>query len=126
MSIKVPISIGELWDKYSILLIKNEKIDDSEKLKHVSKEIQFLDDLMKQFSYNKSELFTNLKKINEELWVIEDKLRIKEKNKEFDSEFIELARSVYYTNDKRAELKKEINILYNSIIFETKHYIEYN
>ena len=125
MSTSVPISIGELWDKYSILLIKKEKIKNENKLKYIETEINYLDKLMSNYSYNEDNLFLNLKNINKKLWNIEDELRIKEKNQEFDSIFIELARSVYYTNDKRAEIKKKINIKFNSDIHEVKDYIKY-
>jgi len=125
MSTSVPISIGKLWDKYSILLIKKEKIKNENKLKYIETEINYLDKLMSNYSYNEDNLFLNLKNINKKLWNIEDELRIKEKNQEFDSIFIELARSVYYTNDKRAEIKKKINIKFNSDIHEVKDYIKY-
>jgi hypothetical protein len=126
MSLQVPISIGELWDKYTILLIKKEKITDVNKVHFVLNEIELLDKLMVNYSYSNNKLFSNLKKINEKLWEVEDQLRIKETQKQFDNDFIELARMVYYTNDKRAEIKKEINILFNSIIHEVKDYIKYN
>jgi hypothetical protein len=121
MSILIPISIGELWDKYSILLIKKERVKDETKLTFIEKEIEYLKPYM-----TISPLFIELKKINEHLWEIEDKIRIKEYKKEFDSEFIELARSVYITNDKRADTKKEINIQQKSIIHEIKDYIKYS
>jgi len=125
MSVNVPISIGELWDKYTILLIKKEKIKDEQKISYVLREIKCLDSLMNFYSYKGNNLFLNLQKVNLELWDIEDELRIKEKENVFDNEFIELARSVYYTNDKRAEIKKEINILFNSQIHEVKDYVDY-
>lgn len=125
MSIVTPISIGELWDKYSILLIKQQKITDACKLDYVRYEIDCLYQIMKQYPYVDCELFIQLQTVNTQLWEVEDSLRIKEKKKEFDNEFIEFARSVYYTNDKRAEIKKQINIRYNSIIHETKDYVEY-
>lgn len=123
IGITIHVSIGELCDKYSILLIKKEKIKDELKLIHVNKEIELLDKCMN--NYKSSELFINLKQINEMLWEIEDRLRIKESLKLFDNEFIELARSVYYTNDNRAEIKRQININYNSLIHEVKDYIDY-
>jgi predicted oxidoreductase (fatty acid repression mutant protein) len=124
-SIAVPVSIGELWDKYTILLIKQEKITDKEKLNFVNTEIKHLDALMSNYTYQENELFILLKNVNKQLWDIEDHLRIKEKNKEFDNDFIDLARSVYYTNDERADVKKKINVLFNSAIHETKEYVEY-
>lgn len=121
----VHVSIGELWDKYSILLIKKNKITDIEKLKIINTEINLLTENMNKFNYNNDNLFHNLKNINLKLWNIEDKLRIKELNKEFDTEFITFARNVYIINDKRAECKKEINIKYNSSILEIKEYVKY-
>ena len=126
MSVSIPISIGELWDKYSILLIKREKIQNKEKQNIVKQEIELLDSLMNNYSYNDNEFFINLKIVNEQLWEIEDKIRIKEKNNSFDSEFVHLARSVYFTNDKRSEIKSAINKTYNSNICEVKEYINYN
>ena len=123
--INAPISIGELIDKITILEIKKNKFQKS-KLENVLKELSYLRRLMEK---NKIEindyLFTQLKEINLTLWDIEDQIRIKEKNKEFDNTFIELARSVYFKNDKRAELKKIINRLSNSEITEEKFYSEY-
>jgi hypothetical protein len=126
MTEKIPVSIGELWDKYSILLIKKEKISKSEKLIIVENEINILNENMNNYTWNESELFKKLKKINEKLWTIEDKLRIKECQKQFDDEFIQLARSVYYTNDMRAEIKGSINVHFNSNIHEVKDYVNYN
>ena len=120
----IPISIGGLFDKFSILEIKKIKIKDSGKLKYVDKEIVYL----KQFTdtYNiDTALYNQLKDINLKLWDIEDKLRIKECNTDFDEEFIELARSVYFVNDERSEVKKKINVVFNSDIFEVKSYVDY-
>ena len=125
MSIKIDVSIGELWDKFTILMIKKEKIKDIEKRKHILKEIEILNEKMKLFLLHREPLFDELKKVNEKLWSIEDQLRIKEKNQIFDQEFIDLARAVYFTNDDRARIKKEINIRYDSEIHEVKDYIEY-
>ena len=126
MTIDIPVSIGELWDKYTILLIKQHKIQDENKLQHVSKEEELLKIHMQSFSlYKENPLFIELKNTNEKLWDIEDKLRIKELKQNFDSEFIELARSVYYVNDKRAEIKKQINVHFGSSIHEVKEYVEY-
>ena len=123
--INAPISIGELVDKITILEIKKNKLQNS-KLENVLKELSYLRRLMEK---NKIEitddLFTQLKEINLTLWDIEDQIRIKEKNKEFDNTFIELARSVYFKNDKRAEIKKNINLLSNSEITEEKFYSQY-
>ena len=123
--INAPISIGELADKITILEIKKNKLQNS-KLENVLKELSFLRKLMAKHQIEIAEnLFTQLKEINLKLWNIEDQIRIKEKNKEFDNIFIELARSVYFTNDKRSEIKKRINRLSNSEITEEKSYAEY-
>ena len=123
--INAPISIGELLDKITILEIKKNKLQYS-KLKNVLKELSFLRKLMEKHKIEiTDDLFTQLKEINLTLWNIEDQIRIKEKNKEFDNTFIELARSVYFKNDKRAEIKKRINQLSNSEITEEKSYAEY-
>jgi len=124
MSAKIPVSIGEVWDKYTILLIKNEKIADAEKLAYINSEINYLREFIGH-ECTKNELFVQLKEVNMKLWNIEDKLRIKELEKTFDNEFIELARSVYHTNDERFEIKKQINTLHKSDIFEVKCYVTY-
>lgn len=121
---KIPISIGELFDKFSILDIKMEKIKEPEKLIHVKTELEYLKPYLRKYDITE-ELYTNLKNVNKSLWDIEDKLRIKEKNKEFDDGFIKLSRSVYFTNDKRSEIKKNINIFFNSNIVEVKEYTDY-
>ena len=123
--INAPISIGELVDKITILEIKKNKLQNS-KLKNVLRELSFLRKLIAKHQIEITDnLFTQLKEINLKLWNIEDQIRIKEKNKEFDNIFIELARSVYFTNDKRSEIKKRINRLSNSEITEEKSYAEY-
>ena len=123
--INAPISIGELLDKITILEIKKNKFQNS-KLKNVLKELSLLRKLMEKNQIEiTDDLFTQLKEINLTLWNIEDQIRIKEKNKEFDNTFIELARSVYFKNDKRAEIKKSINRISNSEITEEKFYTEY-
>ena len=123
--INAPISIGELVDKITILEIKKNKLQNS-KLENVLKELSFLRKLMEKNQIEiTDDLFTQLKEINLTLWNIEDQIRKKEKNKEFDNIFIELARSVYFKNDKRAEIKKRINQLSNSEITEEKSYAEY-
>ena len=123
--INAPISIGELIDKITILEIKKDKMQNT-KLKNVLKELSFLTELIEKHKIHLNhDLFSQLKEINLSLWNIEDQIRIKEKNKEFDNTFIELARSVYFKNDKRAEIKKCINQLSNSEITEEKIYTEY-
>ena len=123
MSVLVNISIGELFDKYSILLIKSEKIKNSKKLENIDKELNVLKSIKEK--YDNNDLLNQLKIINEKLWDIENKKRQKEKDKIFDNEFIELARNVYIWNDKRSEIKNKINIFFNSNILEVKEYTEY-
>ena len=123
--IHVPISIGELIDKITILEIKKDKLKNL-KLKNILNELSFLTAVLEKNSiFIPDEIFLKLKSINLTLWDIEDKIRIKEKNKEFDNEFIELARSVYLNNDRRSETKKELNIMFNSEIIEEKSYEKY-
>ena len=123
--INAPISIGELVDKITILEIKKNKLQNS-KLENVLKELSFLRELIERYKVDiTDDLFCQLKEVNLSLWNIEDQIRIKEKNKEFDNDFIELARSVYFKNDKRAEIKKSINQLCNSEITEEKFYSAY-
>jgi hypothetical protein len=124
MSCNVPISIGELWDKYTILLIKKNNIMDLEKLKHVDYEINQLKSLISLFPIS-TDLEQELFNCNNKLWIIEDKIREKEYNKLFNHEFIDLARSVYITNDERASIKKNISLLHNSNIIEVKSYADY-
>lgn len=125
--ITTPISVGELLDKLSILSIKKNRLTNPNKLFQVEKEFSFLYELSTQFLTVKDyfNLYDDLVLINSKLWEIEDKLRVCEKNKKFDEEFIELARSVYYTNDERFELKNKINLLSNSEIQEQKSYEDY-
>ena len=120
----VPVSIGELFDKNSILEIKLDMIKDEEKLNQVKNELKHLKGNIDRFPIPK-ELYEKLMSVNRKLWIIEDRLRIKEKNNEFDDEFIELARSVYYTNDERGDTKKEINTYFGSDINEVKDYCDY-
>ena len=120
-SCKINISFGELYDKYSILQIKKEKINNTEKLKHINKEIECLTPLIND-SFLDHTIFTELKKINETLWDIEDNIRVKETKNEFDNEFILLARLVYKTNDQRYVVKSKIDSIFNSKIREIKSY----
>jgi len=128
MEILVPISIGELYDKITILQIKKERITDLLKLQNIQKELDELELILNKV-WNKvgfdNVMFVHLKDINEKLWDVEDKLRIKEKNKLHDEEFIQLARSVYFWNDKRSDVKKEINLKFGSNIIEEKSYEQY-
>ena len=126
--INTPISVGELFDKISILEIKNVKIKDKNKLIHVKNELKLLKNIVRKKNINKkniSKIIDQLKNINIRLWNVEDKLRVYEKNKSFKSEFVALARKVYFMNDKRAKLKSEINIYTKSQINEVKSYEEY-
>jgi len=122
---QIEVSIGELYDKYTILLIKKNKILNIEKLTHILNELQILENIIKLLPPIDKWLLNELFEINTILWNIEDSIRVKEKNKQFDNEFISLARNVYFTNDKRFEIKNKINNLYNSNIFEVKSYENY-
>ena len=122
------ISPGDLLDKISILEIKLEKINDKEKLNEINKEYDILKEVKNlnlKITKNIEDLFKQLKKVNENLWAIEDNLRICEKNKNFGSDFIELARGVYLNNDKRSQIKFEINKTLDSNIKEIKQYVNY-
>lgn len=126
-TINVPISPGELLDKITILEIKSEHISDNIKLANVQTELKLLSDIWEKTSpsIELDSLKQELRENNQALWDIEDKIRIKESNKEFDQVFIELARSVYIQNDKRAETKKKINLKLGSDIIEEKSYADY-
>ena len=126
--IQSEISSGELLDKISILEIKLKKIKDKENLKEINKEYAILkqsQNLNIKLTNELKDLFDELKKINLNLWDIEDKLRICEKNKDFGKKFIELARGVYFNNDSRSKIKSEINKLLGSNIKEIKQYSNY-
>ena len=126
--IQSEISSGELLDKISILEIKLKKIKDKENLKEINKEYAILkqsQNLNIKLTNKLKDLFDELKKVNLNLWDIEDKLRIFEKNKDFGEKFIELARGVYFNNDNRAKIKSEINKLSGSNIKEIKQYSDY-
>tara|TARA_A100001035_G_C27733046_1_gene477726 strand:- start:426 stop:800 length:375 start_codon:yes stop_codon:yes gene_type:complete len=123
MPVNIAVSVGELWDKYTILKIKELKISDDTKLQHVKKEIRYLDTMMEHYILDNN--YFSLEKVNNKLWEIEDNIREKERLKEFDSEFIELARSVYIINDERASIKHKINEKYKSEIHEVKSYKKY-
>ena len=128
MKINLPASIGELFDKITILEIKKLKIKDKTKLKIVNQELTLLKKVVLTKRINRRKLAPTIKKlknINLQLWNVEDKLRIFEKNKSFKKDFVSYARKVYHMNDKRAFLKNEINIKTNSLISEVKSYEEY-
>tara|TARA_B100000212_G_C27306203_1_gene503728 strand:+ start:122 stop:517 length:396 start_codon:yes stop_codon:yes gene_type:complete len=123
----IPISVGELVDKITILKIKSQNISDIDKLHNVKVELEALEtnfNNLKIASPIDSEI-TELEKVNNKLWVIEDEIREKEKNKEFDNIFIKLARSVYKVNDERANIKKIINQKTGSLFVEEKSYSNY-
>ena len=127
MLINTPISLGELVDKISILIIKQKNISDETKLDHVKKELDFLQKTLMNY-VQQEEINTyleNLININSKLWNIEDDIRDSERKKLFDQTFIDLARSVYYTNDERAKVKNDINKTFGSELVEVKSYEEY-
>ncbi len=129
MSIKIELSVGELLDKVTILQIKSERINDVAKLENINKELNVLQSLWNSSSFAEIDLDENikdLKAVNEELWDIEDKIREKESKQAFDNEFVQLARSVYFTNDKRAEIKRIINTKTGSELIEEKSYSDYS
>ena len=123
----IEVSHGEIVDKLTILQIKNQNITDPIKLDNIVKEYDYLLSIVENnlgISIESPE-YLELLSINQELWVIEDDIRDKERIKEFDDDFIKLARSVYYTNDVRAKIKKEINLKYSSGFIEEKSYQSY-
>ena len=126
---KVEVSNGELLDKLSILELKMSNISDQKKLVNIKKEHNELDPLAKEL-FNKygldlETLYNNLCAINSQLWVIEDDIRECERNKDFGVKFVDLARAVYFTNDKRSDVKKAINLLTGSGFIEEKSYEDY-
>ena len=127
MIINIPISLGELIDKISILVIKEKKIQDEKKNNLIREELTLLRKTLNEAANNNSinNYLNQLIDVNSALWKIEDEIRDCEKNKKFDQKFIELARSVYITNDKRAEIKLEINNKFSSKIVEVKSYTKY-
>ena len=128
MKISVPISVGELFDKISILEIKKIKIKDKTKLQDIKFELNALKQILTKkrlHKKNNKEEYAKLFNINKRLWNIEDKKRSYEKSKKFDKAFIELARKVYLLNDKRAKIKNKINQISGSMIREVKSYEAY-
>ena len=126
--IKVPVSFGEVLDKITILEIKSERIKDEAKVRNVRLELDELSATWNEAVKDQSaiaELRKQLKAVNEELWVIEDDIRDEEAEQNFGPKFIELARAVYVTNDKRAALKKDINLALGSRFVEEKSYQDY-
>lgn len=125
MKIYSEISVGELIDKISILNIKSRMIKDDKKLKEISKELNILMEHAKPLD-NLNRWLTAIESVNSKLWEIEDAIRLKEKHQIFDQEFIDLARSVYITNDERFNIKNSINTNFHSNITEQKSYEKYN
>lgn len=123
---QIEVSNGEIVDKITILKIKLRNIKSKDKLVNIKKELfELLPNLRKIGLKQKSSLFKKLESINLTLWEIEDKLREKELREEFDSDFVKLARKVYYTNDERSEIKRKINIETGSSFIEEKGYADY-
>jgi len=128
-NIHVPVSPGEVLDKITILEIKSERMTDPDKVANVRVELALLQETWSQAVSEDDvirDLHAQLKEINEALWEIEDDIRDKERVKEFDQRFIELARSVYFTNDRRSEVKKKLNLHLGSQIIEEKSYQDYS
>jgi hypothetical protein len=126
--IRVPVSPGELLDKITILRIKSSRMSDAQKLANVRIELKVLEETWGASPYAKSDIAADvnaLLQVNERLWVIEDDIRDKERAQIFDSEFIRLARAVYFENDERAAIKRRINLKLGSTIVEEKSYAEY-
>ena len=126
--ITVPVSYGEVIDKITILEIKSERIADPDKVKNVRNELQLLERTWTDAIRGKADISdarARLKAVNEDLWEIEDNIRVSEARKDFGDEFIKLARAVYVTNDRRADIKKEINLALGSELVEEKSYEDY-
>lgn len=129
---EIAVSHGEVIDKHTILVIKSERIVDSAKLEHINKELRILTASVSIIYKNVPDhaslhhLAERLKAVNEQLWDVEDALRVHENNSDFGSGFIEKARSVYFLNDERAAIKKSINVSTKSILQETKSYEDYS
>ena len=126
---RVPVSVGELIDKITILEIKSERIRDPGKLANVRKELALLCETWSQSELSEHDISAEragLKRVNESLWEIEDAIRVKEIEKSFGDEFVELARAVYINNDDRAALKRRLNELTGSTLTEEKDYPDYD
>ncbi len=124
----VPVSFGELLDKIAILQIKSERMSDPAKLANVRSELSALENIWMAHPAAGGDIVAQralLKAVNERLWVIEDDIRIKEKARQFDDAFVQLARSVYFENDARARIKKDINLALGSAYVEEKSYQDY-
>ena len=127
---KIEVSNGEILDKITILVIKSKKITDPTKLKNINNELDELKPFLDIVNYESNSMVNSLVKelelVNEKLWNVEDKLRDKERSKQFDDEFIKLARDVYFTNDERSKIKKHLNEVTNSKLVEEKSYQKYD
>lgn len=129
MELKVNVSAGEFLDKMTILEIKSERITDAGKRRNVDKELALLRQTWKKSPMSRvdvSGLMEDLKSVNESLWDVEDRIRLKEAAQTFDDEFIQLARAVYRFNDKRAGIKRELNNVLGSELTEEKSYPDYS
>lgn len=127
MLINTPVSLGELLDKISILIIKEKNIVDDQKQYHIKNELDFLNKTLEDSisRFQVKEYIEKLIEINSELWLIEDDIRDCERKKQFDQKFIDLARAIYITNDRRSEIKLEINKKFGSKLVEVKSYEKY-
>ena len=127
MIINTPISLGELIDKISILKIKKKNITDQKKLTFINEELTLLQSILLESVKDKKvdEYLNKLIELNSKLWKIEDDIRDCERNKKFDQKFIDLSRAVYLNNDKRSEIKLEINNHFGSTLVEVKSYEKY-
>jgi len=125
--VSVPVSIGEMIDKLSILQVKKNNVKDENKLVFIKKEFELLYNFSSEYLSNleTESIYHRLVEVNSNLWDVEDKLRVMEKEQRFDDEFISLARKVYFTNDERFRLKNEINLITDSEIREIKDYVKY-
>jgi hypothetical protein len=126
-SVTVPVSIGELIDKMTILMIKSERMTDEKKLKNVRHELSLLEEVLKNAvpdSEDLHRLTEEMKKVNIEIWEISDKIHEAERTKVFGPDFHTLSREVHTWNDKRSAVKKEINLLFKSDIVEEKSYVD--
>lgn len=125
--VSVPVSVGEMIDKLSILQVKKNNVKDENKLVFINKEFELLYNFSSEYLSNleTESIYHRLVEVNSNLWEVEDKLRIMEKEQRFDEEFISLARKVYFTNDERFSLKNEINLITDSEIREIKDYVKY-
>jgi hypothetical protein len=125
--ISIPVSIGEMIDKLSILQVKKNKVKDKTKLEFIDKEFELLYNFSSEYLNNSETelIYHQLVSVNTNLWEIEDELRIMEKEKNFGDDFVSSARKVYFTNDERFRLKNEINLITESEIREVKEYVKY-